>query len=467
MALTLGCSGADASTPDDGEALSHDSSADVAPVVDAGDDSSSDSGTPFETSVSGDVALDDVTFDTAPPKSNIEHVVVIVQENHSFDSYFGRWCTAPPGSAPTCTSGPSCCEAAPDKDENGTAPSVLDDANNAGNDHNHSRACELSEIDSGKMDRFTAGSSVSGCSSPGNFAIAPDAVVRTYHDYARKYALADRYFQPLAGASSANDMYFAVARWVFDDNAFKPASNGKGCINPTASTKTYSGVTTIADLLIAGGHPFGFYAEGYAAMLGTPFCPLPPSDCPEHIPTNPCDYDCSDVPFEYYDQFLDKKPYMKDYDELEKDLASELPALTFVKGLGYHNEHPGYGTKISDGVAFVSRTVDRILASKYGETTLILLTWDESGGLYDHVAPPPASSVDLMPYGARVPLLALGKFARAGTVSHVPMEHSSIVKFLEWNFLHATGQLSARDAAVNNLGSLLDPATTGVVVPEH
>ena len=72
--------------------------------------------------------------------------------------------------------------------------------------------------------------------------------------------------------------------------------------------------------------------------------------------------------------------------------------------------------------------------------------------------PPPTSSVDGQPYGARVPLLALGPFARKGSVSHVTLEHSSIVKFIEWNWLgHKTGQLGTRDRHVNNLGSMLDP----------
>jgi hypothetical protein len=64
-------------------------------------------------------------------------------------------------------------------------------------------------------------------------------------------------------------------------------------------------------------------------------------------------------------------------------------------------------------------------------------------------------------------MLALGPFARQGFVSHVVTEHSSVVKLIEWNFLGGqTGQLGGRDAVVANLGSLLDPAATGVAVPE-
>ena len=98
--------------------------------------------------------------------------------------------------------------------------------------------------------------------------------------------------------------------------------------------------------------------------------------------------------------------------------------------------------------------------------TLVLITWDESGGFFDHVAPPPPNAFDGEPYGPRVPLLAVGDFARHGTVSHVEMEHSSIVKFIEWNWLGGTGLLRRRDALVNNIGSLLDPVATGSVVPD-
>ena len=73
----------------------------------------------------------------------------------------------------------------------------------------------------------------------------------------------------------------------------------------------------------------------------------------------------------------------------------------------------------------------------------------------------------LEPYGARVPLLAIGRFAKSNHISHVQMEHSSIVKFIEWNWLNQqTGQFNTRDSKVNNIGSMLDPAKTGVLVPQ-
>ncbi len=397
--------------------------------------------------------------------SAIRHVVIVVQENHTFDTYFGGYCTAPTGSAPACNAGPSCCEGAPSTDPSGASPVALDDTENAGYDPNHTQACELSEMNGGAMDGYTQGTS---CSDPRNFAVAPASVAQPYWDLAAQYAIADRYFQPIVGQSSSNDMYLAVAHYDFTDNDYWPDTNGHGCtLGFLGPFKQFTG-TTIGDVMIDAGLGFAFYAEGYAAMKAASTCPAPPSDCPFGLPTEPCDYDPSDVPFEYYPQFADNAAYMKDYSDFVAGVAAgTLPELSFVKGLGYHNEHPGYGTRISAGTSFVGGIVSAVMGSPtLADDTLILVTWDEGGGFFDHVAPPPTSTVDQQPYGTRVPLLAVGRFARKNHVSHVVLEHSSLLAFVEYNFLHQSGQIGARDAVVNNLGSLLDPAQTGLVIPE-
>lgn len=427
--------------------------------VGGGAPSSSSSSAPTATATGSDAAS---SSSGGPAPQKIEHVLVIVQENHTFDAYFGNYCKAAAGSDPTCNDGPACCEGAPATDPKGHAPTVLDDPENAGYDPNHQQACEVDEIHGGAMDQFTEGAS---CSDARNFAVAQASLVQPYWDLAASGALADRYFQPIAGASSSNDMYLAVAKYVFTDNAYKPDTNGKGCTLP-APTQSYTGQTTIADLLLGAGHTFAFYAEGYKAMKQALLCPLPPADCPLHLPTTPCTYDPSDVPFEYYAQFADNAKYMLDYGDLLSDLSSgNLPEVAFVKGVGYHNEHPGYGTQVSDGIHFVSSTLAALEASPVASTTLVLLTWDEGGGFFDHVAPPATSTVDNQPYGMRIPLIALGPYAKKNHVSHVTMEHSSIVRFLEWNFLGATGQLGGRDATVSGIASLLDP-TTAVLPPD-
>jgi phospholipase C len=163
--------------------------------------------------------------------------------------------------------------------------------------------------------------------------------------------------------------------------------------------------------------------------------------------------------------------------------TGSLPSFAYVKFRTSENEHPGYGY-VSDGESNVAEIVDRIAGSKSSGDTLVLLTWDEGGGFYDHVPPPQSVEVfppgwtnegQPVPYGTRVPLLAIGPFAKAHHKSHVLMEHSSIVKFLEWNFLgpRHVGDIArswpgARDGdpRVNNLGSMLDSAAVGLFVPQ-
>lgn len=403
-------------------------------------------------------------------QSKIKHLVVIVQENHSFDAYFGRYCAAETGSNPRCTEGPACCEAGPAREPGGSAPVPLDDAHNLAYDPSHSRACEAAEIHGGAMDRFVSGAAPedgSKCGDTWNFSYATDEAVEGYHDLARRGALADRYFQPIVGASTANDMYFATARYLFDDNDFAPAAIGAGCSDEGEDLLMFPH-RTIGDLLAAEGVPWRFYAEGYKVMAdaearGT--CPEVPADCPAGSDGYPCLYAPGDNPFAFFPMLKDDPRYMSDLDVFYSDLErGELPAVSFLKPLGYKTEHPG--STISVGMELVTSIVDEVEASRLADETLVLVTWDEAGGYFDHVPPPADSEVDDQPYGPRVPLLAAGPFARVNTVSHVEMEHSSIVRFIEWNWLGGeTGQLGARDGAVNGIGSLLDPAKTGFVVP--
>ena len=448
--------------------------------------------------------------------SNIEHVVLIVQENHTFESYFGAYCQAGAGSNPTCTQGPSCCEGAPIvngvyTDPSGSQAGALDDDSSNGDsnfatDRDHLQACELQQIDQGRMDRYVTGSNGPAmtclglgpdCSAQANWVLAsgatPQSAIAYYWALASGSALADRYFQPIVGASASNDIYFADARFRFADNGALPTvsagmSSGSLCAGGPclAAPQAIYPADTIADLLLGAGFTFGIYADGFAeaaAVAGS--CPssasateCPYSDAVLHPAAHyGCLYDPSDIPFLFFQGFTDTAagptPYEKDLSALEQDLANgALPNFAFVKARLYHNEHPNMST-LADGVAFVSSTIDLIEQSAYKDHTLILLTWDEGGGFFDHVPPPaaPPTAVDAdssgnpVPYGTRVPFLAIGPFAKAGVVSHVPLEHSSIVKFLEFNFLGTEGGLGARDGWVNDLGSLLDPKAVGVTVP--
>ncbi|MGB8224095.1 MAG: alkaline phosphatase family protein [Polyangiales bacterium] len=397
--------------------------------------------------------------------SEIKHLVVIVQENHSFDNYYGSYCKASSGTNPSCNEGPDCCEGVPPLDPNGVAPSLLNDESNSSYDPDHTQECELAEINGGLMDGFTEGPA---CADARNFAVA-DTAAKPYWDLAHGGALADRYFQPIVGQSSANDMYFAAAKFVFLDNAFVPDFVVSRCaINPNVMDFTGP---NLGDLLTTAGVPWTVYAEGLGVArtaVAAGECPAPDPACPLALPIYPCVFDASDIPYAYFGADSADTEHFADFSRMSADIdAGTLPDYSFVKFYGFRTEHPGYGTTITDGTDPVTALIDQIQASPYASDTLILITWDESGGYFDHIAPPPTPDVDRQPYGARVPMLAIGPFAREDWISHVTMEHSSIVKFIEWNWFGGeTGQLGGRDATVHNIGSLLDSTVTGSTVPE-
>ncbi|MEO6420491.1 MAG: alkaline phosphatase family protein, partial [Polyangiaceae bacterium] len=298
------------------------------PVADGG----MSEGGPMAEGGGGDAGTDAAA---SPPSSNIKHVVIIIQENHTFDSYFGTYCTAPTGSNPTCTAGPACCEAAPAMapGDGGAAPVVLNDTENGAYDPNHTQSAELVEMNGGSMDKYL----------PRNVAYADPAVIAPYRAYAAAGALADRYFQPVVGQSSSNDMYFARAKFVFLDNTATPEGISARCNNGATPT-TYPD-KTLGDFLIAGGVPFAFYAEGYgAAVTATATdpagCPAPHPDCSIGLASYPCIYDPGDDPFAYYATTRDNPAHMHDYSQFATDLAGTLPAVSYVKALGFKTEHP-------------------------------------------------------------------------------------------------------------------------------
>ena len=316
------------------------------------------------------------------------------------------------------------------------------------------------------MDRYATES----CGSPQNVAVGDAKTMHVFWDMARSGAIGDRYFQSEIGQSSANDLYFARATHVFDDNAYGPkGAHGISCGFGSATQAEYTD-TTLGDLLADKAIPWAFYAEGYGAMrdaVAAGHCATRDSMCPGNINFYPCVFDPSDVPFEYYPRWRDNPTTMKDLGDFGGALESGgLPAVSFIKGLGFHTEHPGVRTTITDGAAFVKDLYDAVMRSRYRDSTLFLVTYDEGGGYWDHVKPPPANRFDNKPYGTRIPIIAAGRFARKNHICHVTMEHASIVKFIEWNFLGQTGQLATRDTNVANLGGLIDPVAAGAQVPE-
>jgi|GEM_PF-887226 len=409
-------------------------------------------------------------------RSNVKHVVIVEMENHSFDSYFGTWCGG--AANPTCSSNGGataymCCEAAPTGlhgPNGGYTPFTLDDAENLLTDRDHFYGCQVKEMNGGAMDDFLDGAAALGdCQNVHNYAYSRGSDgVTTYRQWATAYTLADHYFQPVAGASASNDVYLAGAHFYFRDNDCTCPDKDPSCRDDDvkASCIFDRSTTTPMDvgaLLWEHGVPYTVYAGRLHDGA----------------------FEKKDNGFAYFrdkhtrDAREPDHTFLRDVAELQWDLdAGTLPPVSLVKPANVDSEHPK--GKISSGVAFSTGVVLSVLNSQFASNTLILFTYDESGGFYDHMRPPPAwpTSVDSqpdpqnpgavlpVPYGPRVPMIAMGRFAKQAHVAHAVMEHSSVVKFIEWNWLGGvSGQLHARDAVVNNIGDMLDPAQTGVTVP--
>jgi phospholipase C len=359
-------------------------------------------------------------------KSRIRRVVILLQQGRSFDSYFGHYCQARPGSEPSCEEGPACCEGMPSAIPGADQCRQLNPEDDA-YVPNGSGACLREKMNGGAMDRFAV-SSLTGCGDPRDFACDqlghPGNPIGAYHELARKGALADRYFASIADSAELNFIYLMLT-------GFWPQIEGASFDSLDALTgySQIPGALYLADPVSPQGQTEPYYYDGHWA-------------------------------------------YFRYLNELAYDIATEqLPAISIAIAGPDADESPGQSSSLSKGIAFTTQIANQIAASpRYADETLIIITHLTSGGFYDHVSPPPPPPADIdpakFPYGPRVPFLALGAGVRGNHVSHAPLEHSSITRFIEWNWFNGqTGQLGFRDRFVNNLGSLFDPAATGVTIP--
>lgn len=391
-------------------------------------------------------------------QSNIEHIIIFISENHSFDSIYGNYCKAETHSNPTCNLGPECCEAAPEK-LHGIKPYTLSDTQNARYGPCHQSDCENSEINGGKMNKYL----INGVGShPYNFAVAKDDIfsAKNYFKFAKEGAIADNFFQSSAGASCQNNMFFAAAKFVFLDNVSIPQSrqiNGAKCFKEGSDKFNSYYDPTIADVLNVCNITWTFYAEGFNEKPNSDQC-------------YPYYYDASDDPFTYFPSLTEYKTSeynFRDYTDLINDIKNKtLPSVSYIKGLGIHSEHPEYPGSFLTGQMLSNQVYETVMNSEYyRNNTLIILLPDESGGFYDHKSPPPINKIDGNQYGPRTQFVALGDMVKKNYISHVLMEPSSIIRFIEWNWVGNEGILQARDLLVNNIGDIIDNEKAGVQVP--
>ncbi|MDP9148572.1 MAG: acid phosphatase [Myxococcota bacterium] len=419
--------------------------------------------------------------------ARVNHIVVVVLENWSFDSLYGEFAGAEglanagsaaaqidPATGQPYATLPQTEPYLPQTLPN--APFALDPFLNVGQkttmDLTTKFYAEQQQIHGGKMDLFVALSSVKGLTM-GYFHTADLPVAAE----AQKYTLCDHFFHGVYGGSLQNHIFLisaAVASFpsapasmkaVLDasGNPTKDPTTGKSLDGPLTPDGYVVGTVfsvnsphpavpanqlvpsqtmpTIGDRLSEKGVDWAWYAGGWNDALGG-------------VDAGRL-FQYHHQPFAYFANYADGTPgraaHLKDEVEfLAAAKAGTLPAVSFVKPVGIDNEHPNY-TDVISGEAHAMALIDAVRNGPAWSNTAIIVTYDEHGGFWDHVSPPGG---DRWGPGTRIPTVIISPFAKAGFVDKTMYDTTSITALIEhrWNL----AALGTRDAVAADLTNAFD-----------
>jgi phospholipase C len=409
--------------------------------------------------------------------ARIEHIVVIYLENHSFDNLFGNF----PGANGLSHAG----RAAVQLDRDGKPYQTLPPIDERFAAHLPNRPFlidryvpldgkfpspvhlfydEQQQIDHGSMEKFVAYSTVGG-------------LVMGYQDgsklalwkYARDFTLADNFFHATFGGSFLNHFWTICActprfeqapetlRAKLDD-AGKLIKNG--AVTPDGyAVNTLQSVyrphdeaapaeqrlppqtaRTIGDALSDKNVSWAWYSGGWNDALAG---------------KADANFQYHHQPFAYFEKYGEGTKARSEHLKDERDLvaaldAGSLPAVVFWKPIGELNEHPGYADTLS-GDRHMREMIERIRTSPLWRGTVVVVTYDENGGFWDHVAPP---HLDRWGPGSRVPTVIISPFAKRHHIDHTYYDTTSILKLIELRF--GLAALGERDRGANALLGTLD-----------
>ena len=394
------------------------------------------------------------SFDPNDPIHKIEHVVIVMQENRSFDSYFGTY----PGAngIPMTDGQPSVCLAVSAALSNCISP--FHDTTDVDVGGPHDLGAATADINGGNMDGFVeqaqAGAGQS-CADPFAPACGAGQDVMGYHDgreipnywaYAHNFVLQDDMFESVKSWSLPSHLYL-VSEWsakcsVPDDpSSCRSAPEAPIQIpdtGPDGDERPDYSWTDITWLL----HAYNVSWAYYVASGTQPDCYNDAETCSPRLQDSGTPEIWNPLPY-FDDVHADGQlSNVQDVGAFYNAAAAgTLPSVSWVVPNGTVSEHPP--GKISDGQTYITGVINAVMNSPDWAHTAIFLAWDDWGGFYDHVAPP---VVDGMGYGLRVPALVISPYARTGLVDHQTVSFDAYVKFIEDDFLQ---------------GQRLDPKTDG------
>jgi phospholipase C len=425
---------------------------------------------------------------TATP---IEHVVVIFQENVSFDHYFG---TYPRSQNPA---GEPRFDASPDTPSvNGLTGALLTNNPNSTNpfrlprsraltcDQDHNYTDEQKAFDNGLMDKFVefVGRSGTNC-QPGNIDVMgyyDGNTVTALWNYAQHFAMNDNSFSSVFGPSTPGALNLVSGQTHGATGVSSAVVQGTviGDPQPTYDDcKTRDNVAmsgqNVGDLLNAKGITWGWFMGGFRptatnngqAVCGSAHTNIGGTSVNDYIPHH--------QPFQYYQStanphhlppsspaqigHTDQANHQYDLaDFLTAVDAHHLPAVSFLKAAAYQDGHAGYSDPL-DEQTFLVQTLNRLQRSPEWEHTAVIVLYDDSDGWYDHVMSPIVShsnipGVDLLAgaggcgtpragaypgrcgYGPRQPFLLISPWAKQNFVDHTTTDQASVLRFIEDNW---------------------------------
>jgi phospholipase C len=337
-------------------------------------------------------------------RSPVKRIIVVSMQNHTFDSLFGTF----PGANGPQAGDPGFSQQ--DSSGNTVTPFRLTDTSPP--DINHSRDDYLETWNNGAMDRFAAHN---GELSMGYLDGNSPGLSRVWA-LAQEFSLSDNYFSSVMSNAPANPLYLVSAS---DDNfPFSVQPFYGPCEEPDPAAKPYT-FRNVGDQLNDKDAGWIWFQELYDETCE--------------------DYVQQQNPFQFFTSTQNTSHLQSMQAFRERLNEGTLPPVSFVQPGPSNSTHPGSGP-MERGFNWLADLVEDVQASPMWESIAIVVIWDEGGGWYDHVPPP---QVDSQGLGPRVPMLVISPHAKSGHISHVRMDHVSVLQFIQWNW--SLGSLNERN----------------------
>jgi phospholipase C len=379
----------------------------------------------------------------------IQHVIFIVQENRSFDNYFGTY----PGAdgIPRNSSGQFTVCVPDPMTKSCIRP--FHDTNDCDIGGPHSAVAMTNDINGGKMNGFVAmyrhgaagvmhGSVVAStaCAAratktnprPDVMGYHTAAELPNYWAYARNYVLQDHMFESSRGSSLSSHLYIvsgwsAVCSHPTNPMSCKSVVEAQDRLDQTSPTVPEYGWTDLTWLLHKAGVSWSYFIDP-----GTqPDCDDGAMTCtakPQLVGTREIWNPLPDFQTVHQDHQVANVQSVKNFST--EAAAGTLPAVSWIAPNGKDSEHPTASLKV--GQDYVSGLINAVMQGPDWNSSAIFLTWDDWGGFYDNVRPP---RVDAQGYGIRVPALVISPYARKGFIDHRVLSLDAYLKFVEDDFL--------------------------------